>query len=154
MLFINVQQSQVQREIKDLCQGKSGVYQITNTTNKKKYIGSAITKTASGNRLYYRFRNHFFNHHKEFPCKRAIKKYGAPNFSFQILEFTDIRKTRERESWFIKQLLPEYNILQIAGSSLGYKHTPESREKMRANYSFSRRQTIGLLYKGKKRSSP
>ena len=29
-------------------------------------------------------------------------------------------------------LKPEYNIVKLAGSTLGYKHTPESLEKMRS----------------------
>lgn len=36
-----------------------------------------------------------------------------------------------REQYYIDTLKPEYNILQLAGSSLGYKHTAESIEKMR-----------------------
>lgn len=135
-----------------LCRGKSGVYQITNRINGKKYIGGAITKTSGSNRIYYRFRNHFFNHHKELPCKRAIKKYGVQQFSFEILEFTDILETRSRESWYIKARIPEYNILKTADSSLGFRHTAATREKMRRNYSPARREAIGLLYRGKKRS--
>lgn len=152
MYFINLGENQVQQQIKALCKGKSGVYQITNRVNEKRYIGSAITKTGESNRLYYRFRNHFFNHHKEFPIKRAIKRYGVQQFSFKILEFTNILETRSRESWYIKEYLPEYNVLQIADSSLGYRHTSAIKEKIRANYRLSRRQAIGLLYKGKKRS--
>ena len=34
-----------------------------------------------------------------------------------------------QEDHFIKTLNPEYNILQNAGNSLGYKHTPESIDK-------------------------
>lgn len=146
MYFINLQETTVQQEIKKLCRGKSGVYQITNTLNKKKYIGSAITKTSSGNRLYLRFRNHFFNQQKEFLSRAAIKKYGVNSFSWEILEFTPIFATRDRESAYIKQLLPEYNVLQIAGSSLGFQHTAETKEKMRKGYSKARRKAIGMLH--------
>lgn len=80
---------------------------------------------STGNRLYIRFRNHFFNHHKDrsslrYPLKRAIRKYGVSNFSWEILEFTEILNTRTRETWYIQNLLPEYNILEYASSSLGY----------------------------------
>lgn len=37
----------------------------------------------------------------------------------------------ERENYYITTLQPEYNILQKAGSSLGYKHSEETRKKMR-----------------------
>jgi len=46
-------------------------------------------------------------------------------------------------------LLPNYNILTEAGSSLGYKHTEITRIKMKSNYSLERRNKIGNLNKGK-----
>lgn len=149
MIWRNLNNLDVQNQIKAICKGKSGVYRITNLINKKTYIGSAITKTPKGNRLYFRFRNHFFNHHKLFPVKRAICKYGTHNFSWEILEFTDISVTRKRETYWIQTLRPDYNILESAENSLGYCHTAETREKMKKNYSELRRQRIGALNKGK-----
>ena len=99
LIFTNLQNSQVQYQIKQFCQGKSGVYKITNLKNNKIYIGSALTKTPSGNRLCIRFRNQFFNHHKNCPVKNAIKNYGIHNFSWEILEFTLLQNTRIRESY-------------------------------------------------------
>lgn len=37
-----------------------------------------------------------------------------------------------RENHYIKLLKPEYNVLQIAGSRLGHKHTEESKAKIAA----------------------
>ncbi len=148
--FQNLHLAVVQNEIKQLCQGKSGVYRITNLKNKKNYIGSAITKKSSCNRLYFRFRDHFFNHHKELPLKRAIKKYGIQHFSWEILEFTEPVSTRESETGWIQKLKPEYNVLESASSSFGYRHTVESLQKMKAGYSESRRKRIGDLNRGKK----
>jgi hypothetical protein len=37
----------------------------------------------------------------------------------------------EREQYYLDNLRPEYNIVKTAGSTLGYKHTEESLEKMR-----------------------
>jgi len=37
----------------------------------------------------------------------------------------------EKEQYYLDNLKPEYNIAEIAGSTLGYKHTPESLTKMR-----------------------
>jgi hypothetical protein len=36
-------------------------------------------------------------------------------------------KCIDRENYCFKLLKPEYNILQEAGNSLGYKHTEEAR---------------------------
>jgi len=149
MFFQNLHLPETQTEIKKLCQGKSGVYKITNLVSQKKYIGSAITKKNTGNRLYIRFRNHFFNRHKELPLKRAIKKYGVDSFSWEILEFTEISNTRSRETWYIENLLPEYNILKSGENSLGYIHTESTKTLMKKVYTDSRRESIGSLNRGK-----
>jgi group I intron endonuclease len=150
MFFINLQDPHVQSEIKKLCLGKSGVYRITNLQNNNQYVGSAITKKPSLNRLYIRFRNHFFNHHKPFPITRAIKKYGVSSFSWEVLEFTENSTTRTRETHWIQTLKPSYNILESGETSLGYSHTLETRQKMKKGYSQARRDWIGNLHKGKK----
>jgi hypothetical protein len=36
-----------------------------------------------------------------------------------------------REQYYMDLLKPQYNIVEMAGSTLGYKHTPESLAKMR-----------------------
>lgn len=153
MFFQNLQNPDVQQQIKTLCLGKSGVYKITNLKNHKIYVGSAITKTPKGNRLYIRFRNHFFNHHKQFPIKKAILKDRVSNFSWEILEWTPPSSTRIRESNYIQTLQPEYNILESAESSSGHRHTPETREKMKIFYSEERRHKIGAL-NGVKKGAP
>jgi len=153
MYFTNLQDSHVQAEIKKLCQGQCGVYKITNLKNKNQYVGSAITKKPSLNRLYVRFRNHFFNHHKPFPISRAIQKDGVHNFSWEILELTDISTTRARETHYILKLRPEYNIIESGESSLGYNHTPEIRFKMKSVYNLERRVKIKNLNREKKVSS-
>lgn len=58
-----------------------------------------------------------------------------------ILEYCSINQLIEREQFYIDVLAPEYNILRIAGSSLGYKHSSKSLEKMsqpRPNFSPSK----------------
>lgn len=149
MLFHNLDQSETQTHIKKFCLGRCGVYLITNLKNNNRYIGSAVSKKPSQNRLYIRFRNHFFNSHKLFPITRAVQKYGVHSFSWQILEFTDIETTRSRETFWIQTLKPEYNILEFAGTSLGLNHTQETRDKMKQNFSEQRRLFIKNLNLGK-----
>ena len=59
----------------------------------------------------------------------ALLKYGYSQFSFSILEYCDLACVLEREQYYLELLKPEYNILQVAGSSLGYKHTEETLAK-------------------------
>jgi len=49
------------------------------------------------------------------------------------------------EDFYLKSLLPNYNILTEAGSSFGYKHTELDRIKIKTNYSLERRELIGNL---------
>jgi len=65
------------------------------------------------------------------PIDRALLKYGFSNFSLEILEYCNEDNVLKREQYFIDLMKPEYNIVQTAGSTLGYKHTPESLAKMR-----------------------
>jgi group I intron endonuclease len=92
--------------------------------------------------------------------KNAVRKYGLSNFAFLILElFPEVvnkennKKLLNMEDFYLKSLLPNYNILTEAGSSFGYKHTELDRIKMRVNYSLERRESIGNLNRNKKLST-
>jgi hypothetical protein len=50
-----------------------------------------------------------------------------------ILEYCDISTVIEREQYYLHNLKPEYNILEIAGSPLGRKHTEVTKLKLSAN---------------------
>lgn len=65
------------------------------------------------------------------PIDRALLKHGFSNFTLEILEYCDKNNVLEREQYYMDILKPQYNIVEIAGSTLGYKHTPESLAKMR-----------------------
>ena len=109
--------------------GKSGVYRWTNLISGKSYVGSSINLRA-------RFLNYYNLAYltkyasKSNICK-AFLKYGYSNFKLEILEYCDSDLVVAREQYYIDSLKPEYNILKLAGSSLGYKHTAESLAKMR-----------------------
>lgn len=62
---------------------------------------------------------------------KALLKYGYSNFQLEILEYCEPTDAIEREQYYINLLNPSYNILKIAGSSFGYKHTEESKVRMR-----------------------
>ena len=50
--------------------------------------------------------------------------------------------TIEREQYYLDNLKHEYNIQKFAGSSLGYKHTPETIEKLRERNKMSRGESL------------
>jgi len=61
---------------------------------------------------------------------KALLKYGYYNFSLEVLEYCDYSKLIIREQYYIDKLNPEYNILKIAGTNLGFKHSNISKLKM------------------------
>lgn len=54
----------------------------------------------------------------------------STNFSITILEYCNQNDCLKKEQQYIDLLSPEYNILKIAGSSLGYTHTDEAKAKI------------------------
>jgi hypothetical protein len=106
---------------------KAGVYRWVNKINGNTYVGSSVD---IGNRLYsyYSLRSLAKSNR---PIERALLKHGFSNFSLEILEYCDIKEALNREQYYLDNLKPEYNIVETAGSTLGYKHTPESLKKMR-----------------------
>jgi hypothetical protein len=115
----------------------AGVYCIKNLITGSMYIGSSML-------LADRFKNHFIKSSNAH-LRSAIKKYGLANFKFSIVEFVEphpdlpIEENRDnllaREQHWLDWLfsLPSnlrYNFNPTAGTTLGYKHSEESRAKM------------------------
>lgn len=64
--------------------------------------------------------------------QNAYDKYGNDSLEFEIIEYIEIddnikETLLEREQFWIDTVNPEYNILPIAGSTLGFKHTEETK---------------------------
>jgi len=62
-------------------------------------------------------------------CK-ALLKNGYSKFELKILEYCYKTDVIKREQHYIDLLNPEYNILKIAGSTLGFRHSKETLAKM------------------------
>lgn len=149
--YEDLQLDEVRKKILIETSGLSGIYLILNKVTLDYYIGSAST-----NRFYARFSNHLFYLRGSKIIKNAVRKYNISNFAFLVLELFPEIVTKENnkqllnlEDFYLKSLLPNYNILTEAGSSFGYKHTEIDRIKMKAKYSIERRERIGNLNKGK-----
>jgi group I intron endonuclease len=76
-------------------------------------------------------------------CK-ALLKYGYAGFRLEIIEYCPISIVLDREQFYIDKLNPEYNILKIAGSNLGYKHS-EASLKLMSDASKSRNESEEVL---------
>lgn len=105
--------------------GKSGVYRWTNKISNKIYIGSS-SNLGSRFRNYYKYSFLTSNRSQNMIIYKALLKYGYSNFILDILEYCELQDVISREQHYLDLLNPEYNVLKIAGSNLGYKHTEEN----------------------------
>ena len=87
--------------------------------NGKTYIGSS-TNLSVRFYTYYSLRSLAKSNR---PMERTLLKYGFSNFSLEILEYCNLKDLLGREQYYLDTLKPEYNIVKIAGSTLGYKHS-------------------------------
>ena len=112
----------------------AGIYKIVNKTNGKIYIGSASD-------VKRRWREHKYKLKKGIhPNKHLLSSWqinGEENFVYEILEIVDdLEMLLERENFYIDHYfsnVPEtgYNIRKDCRSQLGYKHSEETKQKMR-----------------------
>ncbi len=111
----------------------SGIYKITCTANKRIYIGSALNLRKRKGEHFNGLRN---NRHSNPHMQRAWNKYGEQTFIFEVLEYNILPMSlTAREQYWFKKLKPfgrkGFNIAHEAGSQMGLKHTPETKEKLR-----------------------
>lgn len=106
----------------------SGIYEIVNTTNQHRYIGSAVDFTR-------RFREHTYRlngqrHHAQ-PLQRAWNKYGAAAFEMHPIMLVNGDGLLQWEQKYLDEFKPEYNIaLNAIAPMAGRKRTAESRARM------------------------
>lgn len=111
---------------------KSGVYRITNITNRKVYVGSAKY-------IRIRLKGHLASLrkgvHENSYLQRSWNKYGEDNFKFEVVDLCESELLIEHEqNWLdLHQAATRkngYNISPTAGSCAGVKHTKKSKKNM------------------------
>ena len=111
---------------------KAGVYLWTHLDSNSMYVGSSVNLAR---RLKYSFSKVNLTRNTKSRIHNALISHGHSAFSLTILEYVDVANLPknkiknlliEREQYYIDFIKPEYNILKIAGSLLGFKHSPET----------------------------
>lgn len=129
----------------------SGIYQISNSVNRKRYIGSAVN-------LKQRWREHVSSlrhgYHSNAHLQAAFNKYGEESFGFSVLEEVKTEMLIAREQHYLDTMKPEYNLAPVAGSTLGYRHTDKARRKISDGskgrcHSEETRRKLSKIHKGK-----
>ena len=104
----------------------SGIYQIKNQANGKRYIGSTIN-------FAKRWQNHLGalrrRQHRNPHLQAAFERYSEVTFVFAVLEQVKPDNLIEREQHYLDMLVPEYNLSSTAGSCLGCHASEEARRK-------------------------
>lgn len=106
----------------------SGIYEIRNIANDKRYIGSAVNLSKRWS--YHRGQLKRGVHHSD-KLQHAWRKHGGEQFSFRVLLICAKHDLLFFEQRCMDALSPEYNICKIAGSCAGRTVTPQQREKIR-----------------------
>lgn len=106
---------------------KVAVYRWVNKVNGNIYIGSS---TSLHVRMYTYFSLRSLAKSNR-PIDRALLKHGFSKFRLEILEYCSYKDVLKREQHYLDLYKPHYNIATVAGSTLGYKHSQESLEKLR-----------------------
>jgi len=111
----------------------SAIYMIWFMGSDRFYIGSSTN-------FKHRHRQHLCglrgDYHDNSQMQKAFYKYGEENFTMQVVEYLDSHSSKDKilqaeQVWIDKYEFKNlYNVLKIAGSCLGYKHTDEAKERI------------------------
>ncbi|MBT6047738.1 MAG: GIY-YIG nuclease family protein [Candidatus Scalindua sp.] len=107
----------------------SGIYEIICKPTQKRYVGSAVN-------LERRKKQHFTNlqksNHPNTYLQNSYTKYGKDNFEFKILCYYEPTELIFQEQRFLDYYKKDslFNICKTAGSTLGLRHTDETKKKI------------------------
>lgn len=128
---------------------QTGVYKIE-CTDGRCYVGS--TAQSFKKRWLHHINQLKKNKHHSKYLQNVYNKHGLDYFSFSILEIVeDSNKIIEREQYWLDLLTPQLNVLRLADSCLGHKHSYETRKKF-SNAKRTGKSGTGVHYKSKKGS--
>ena len=109
---------------------KTGIYKIVNIKTKKIYVGSAVDIVSRWVTHKHGLINNF--HHSK-KLQNSYNKHGIENFIFEIIEECPREMLIEREQYWLdtlKSVDDGYNVCPKAGSSLGRKHSDNTKKKI------------------------
>lgn len=117
------------------------IYKITNISNGKLYVGQAVSHILNHKRYRpYGHQGRFRCHISEaFSTKKnqshylnnAIRKYGVDDFEVELLEYCELDKSDERETYYIKECNSLYpNGYNLKNGGTVFTHTDESKKRV------------------------
>lgn len=107
----------------------SGIYEIVNLVNGKRYIGSAKNFAVRWRAHRAKLRK---GSHRNRYLQASWTKHGEAGFAFRVLETCGTAELIAVEQKAIDSGKPEYNLSPTAGSTLGVKLTEEAKKRIGA----------------------
>lgn len=107
---------------------KAGIYLWF--INGKTYVGSSVNLK---NRFINYFNPSYLSRYKKGSLiYNALLKYDYSNFTLIILEYWKKKNflLLAREQFYLESIKPDYNLLKIAGNSIGYKHSVRTQKSL------------------------
>ena len=105
---------------------KQGIYTIKSLIDDRIYIGSSSNLIRRKSNHFWKLKN---KNHANVKLQNFVNKYGIENLLFEIIEECNENLLIEREQYYFELLNPKFNILKIAGNSIGYIKSEESKLK-------------------------
>jgi len=99
----------------------TGIYEILNAADGKRYIGSAVNFSK---RFYAHRRRLVDGTHHSTHLQRAWVKYGVNAFLFKPILTCQKSMLKFYEQQLLDKIKPEYNMSPTAGTTLGVRHSP------------------------------
>lgn len=105
----------------------TGIYEIVNIRNGKRYIGSAVNFGARWklHRIHLQRGAHHSPH-----LQASWDKHGAEAFAFNRIVICARRDLLVYEQLAMDALHPEFNVAKVAGSCLGVRHSENTKRKI------------------------
>ena len=108
---------------------QSGIYKIQSVIKPERiYIGSSVDIT---DRWQHHLQELKGNRHNNKKLQNHVNKYGESDLQFSILlgcEKDDLLKV---EQYFLDSYKPYFNCCSIAGNTLGFRHSDETKAIIR-----------------------
>ena len=123
-----------------------GVYIIKSTIKPNRvYVGSSIN-------IIKRWKNHLsslrYNKHKSKKLQNHYNKYGLEDLQFSIILECEIDILIKNEQYYLDLYCPYFNTCKIAGNTLGYKHSKDTRAKMKKPKSEEHKKKLSEIRQG------
>jgi len=124
-----------------------GIYGINSKTKPfRVYIGSSINITDRWKSHVKDLKN---NKHHSSKLQNHYNKYGKDDLEFIVIVECDVDFIIKIEQLFIDKYNPYFNICRKAGTTFGYKHTEETKEKMKVPFTEEHKKNLSINTKGR-----